>query len=251
MGSGRFVSGFVLLLLTLFPVACSSRQPAKETQPVPSSAQQDKASAQSPPQPPAAQADKKRHDDSNITYAKNPERFAKVPAYEPPFNITDPQTAQEHFNVAVNHDHHNELDKAIAEYQKALELQPDWAVAHDRMALDYQKQGRMDDAIAEWEQATRYNPQFYSAYDLLAGAYERQGKIKKAIEAYSALLRYPPAQMSAHYQLGLWYVQIGNRQQAQSHLESYRDLALKTTEEPKSDRFQKALRELQKLKQQG
>jgi tetratricopeptide (TPR) repeat protein len=174
-----------------------------------------------------------------------------VPPYEPPFNITDPKTAQEHFNVAVNHDHHNELDKAIAEYQKALALQPSWAVAHDRLALDYQKQGRTDDAIVQWEQATRDNPQFYSVYDLLAGAYERQGKIKKAIEAYSALLKYPPAQMPAHYQLGLWYAQIGDRQQAQSHLESYRDLALKTSEEPKSDRFQKALRELQKLKQQG
>jgi len=250
MRSGRFVFGCVLVPLTLFSIACSSRQTTKETQAVASPAQQDKASSQSPPQPPA-QADKKQQDDSNITYAKNPERFAKVPAYEPPFNITDPKTSQEHFNVAVNHDHHSELDQAIAEYQKALELQPDWAVAHDRLALDYQKQGRMDDAIAEWEQATRYNPQFYSAYDLLAGAYERQGKIKKAIEAYSALLRYPPAQMPAHYQLGLWYAQIGDRQQAKSHLESYRNLALKTSEEPKSDRFQKALRELQKLKQQG
>jgi tetratricopeptide (TPR) repeat protein len=250
MRLGRFVLGYGLVLPTLFSIACSSRQSAKEQQPVSSSSQQDKASSPSPSQP-AAQADKKRQDESNISYAKNPERFAKVPAYEPPFNIADPKTAQEHFNVAVNYDHHNELDKAIAEYQKALETQPNWAVAHDRLALDYQKQGRTDDAISEWEQATRYNPQFYSAYDLLAGAYERQGKIKKAIEAYSALLKYPPAQMPAHYQLGLWYAQIGDRQQAQSHLESYRDLALKTREEPKSDRFQKALRELLKLKQQG
>lgn len=250
MRSGRFVFGCILVLLTLFSIACSSGQSAKETQPVSSSPQPDKASSPSPSQPPA-QADKKRRDESNISYATAPERFAKVPPYEPPFNITDPKTAQEHFNVAVNHDHHNELDKAIAEYQKALELQPDWAVAHDRLALDYQKQGRTDDAIAEWEQATRYNPQFYSAFDLLAGAYERQGKIKKAIEAYSALLKYPPAQMPAHYQLGLWYAQIGDRQQAQSHLEIYRELALKTSDEPKSDRYQKALRELQKLKQQG
>lgn len=247
MRSVRFVFGHVLVVLTLFSIACSSRQSAKETQPVSSSSQQDKASSPSASQP----ADKKTQDESNISYAKTPERFEKVPSYEPPFNITDPKTAQEHFNVAVNHDHHNEFDKAIAEYQKALELQPNWAVAHDRLALDYQKQGRTDDAIAQWEQATRDNPQFYSVYDLLAGAYERQGKIKKAIEAYSALLKYPPAQMPAHYQLGLWYAQIGDRQLAQSHLESYRDLALKTSEEPKSDRFQKALHELQKLKQQG
>ena len=184
-----------------------------------------------------------------ISYAKNPERFAKMPASQPPFNVTNPKTAQEHFNVAVHDDHQNQLDDAVREYRKTLEMQPDWAIAHYRLAVDYQKQGRTDDAIAQWQLTTRYNPQFYSAYDMLAGVYEHQGKIRQAIDTYSALLKYPPAQMPVHYQLGLWYAQIGERQQAQSHLESYRKLALKTPEEPNSDRFRKALLELQKLKQ--
>lgn len=241
--------------MLLLAIACNSKPANNEGKSLSSSAEQNKPPTQNTSQPQsqatASPADKNRKDESSISYAKNPDKFAKVQPYEPPFNITEPKTAQEHFNVAVNYDHLNQLDKAIEEYQKVFELQPNWAVAHDRLALDYQKQGRTDEAVAQWEQATRYNPQFYSAYDLLAGAYARQGKIKKAIQAYSALLQYPPARMPAHYQLGLWYAQIGDREQAQSHLESYRELALKTQEEPKSDRFQRALRELQKLKQQG
>ena len=174
-----------------------------------------------------------------------------MPVYEQPFNIKNPKTAQEHFNVAVNHDHHKEFADAIAEYKKALEIQPNWPVAHYRMALDYQKQGRLDDAIAEWQQTTHYDPHFYSAYDMLAGTYQRQGNLKKAIEAFAELLKDPPSRMPVRYQLGLWYEELGDHPHALMHLEAYRDLALKNGDESKTDRFQKALRELQRLKQQN
>ena len=137
-------------------------------------------------------------------------------------------------------------DEAIEEYKKALELKPGWAVVHFRLAMDYKRQGRADEAISEWEQAVRYDPQFYKAYDLLAAAYRRQGNLEKAIEAYSGLLKYPPAQLGAHYQMGFSYAQLGDRKKAREHLESYRELALKSKEH-ESPRFQKALRELQKL----
>jgi tetratricopeptide (TPR) repeat protein len=242
--------------MMLAAAGCSSKQGGDSESPLPPSEQPGKTFASSqalaPPASPATQVGKGNpgspQEDNPISYARNPERFVKMPPYEPPFNITNPRTAQEHFNVAVNDDHLNRLEEAVREYQKALEMQPDWPVAHYRLALVYQKQGQTDDAIAEWKQATRYDPEFYSAYDMLAGAYERQGRINEAIDAYSALLKYPPAQMPVHYQLGLWYAQIGDRRQAQSHLESYRALALKTREEPKSDRFRKALHQLQALK---
>ena len=117
------------------------------------------------------------------------------------------------------------------------------------MAQDYEKLGRTDDAIVHWEQATKYDPQFYKAYDILAGAYERKGNIPKAIEAYSGLLKYPPAQLPAHYQLGLWYAQIGNQKNARDHLEKYRHLAAAIRGERESPRFQIATRELKKLDQ--
>jgi tetratricopeptide (TPR) repeat protein len=239
---------YVASVLTLFLIGCSSRSAPKESQSLSSSTQQGKPAAPASSPTGDSVAKPTEGNDQGISYAKNPQRFVKMETTEPVFNITDPKTAQEHFNVAVNDDHDQQIDQAIAEYQKALELKPDWALAHFRLAQDYQKQGRTDDAIAHWTQATRYDPQFYSAYDLLAGAYQRQGNLKKAIEAYSALLRYPPAQMAAHYQLGLWYANLGDRPKAREHLEAYRDLAVKISAESNSDRFQKALRELRTLK---
>jgi tetratricopeptide (TPR) repeat protein len=256
MSVREFIRHFLLVLL-LSCVACSSKQPANESQPLPSSADQGKTAQASGQQGKSTQTEvskpqepTQQHEQKTITYAKNPERFVRMETTEPAFNITNPKTAQEHFNVGVYDDNKQQLDKAIEEYQKALELQPDWALAHFRLAQDYQKKGRTDDAIVHWEQATRYDPQFYTAYDLLAGAYQRQGNLKKAIEAYSGLLKYPPAQMPAHYQLGLWYAELGDRQGAREHLQSYRELALKSgTDEPNSKRFRRALRELQKIEQ--
>jgi tetratricopeptide (TPR) repeat protein len=243
-----------LVLLSFLP-ACNSSKPSGKTPSVSLSAEQGKAAQPAPSQPPAAQPTAahqptQKQEQKNITFAKNPGMFVKQETTEPQFNITNPKTAQEHFNVAVNYDHQNRLDQAIGEYQKALELKSDWAVAHFRIAQDYQKQGRTDEAITHWELATRYDPQFYSAYDLLSAAYEREGNLPKAIEAYSALLNYPPTQMPAHYQLGIWYAQLGDNSKAREHLQAYRELALKSKSiEAQSERFQKASQELQKLKQ--
>jgi tetratricopeptide (TPR) repeat protein len=249
----QWLSWCAPIVLLLCCLACNSTKPANKAASEPSSAEQNHAAKVDPSKPQetqtgATQQPTEKQEQDNITYAKNPGRFVKQQPSEVPFNITDPKTAQEHFNVAVNNDHHNQLDQAIAEYQKALQLRPDWALAHFRMAQDYQKQGRTDEAIEHWTLATKYDPQFYSAYDLLSGAYERQGKLKKAIEAYSALLKYPPAQMPAHYQVGMWYAELGDVSEAREHLEAYRELALKSKSvEVQSDRFQKATKELQKL----
>jgi tetratricopeptide (TPR) repeat protein len=242
-------------VLLTFSLACNSSKSNEKAASAPASPEQ-REGAQSEPQKqpaaevPAAPKPAEKQQQKSISYAKNPERFVKMQPAEPVFNITDPKTGQEHFNVGVNDDHHDQFDKAIAEYQKALELQPNWALAHFRMAQDYQKLGRTDDAIVQWEQTTRCDPHFYLAYDLLSAAYARQGNLKKAIEAYSPMLNYAPAQMPAHYQLGIWYAELGDTAHAREHLEAYREIAIKSKSiETKSDRFQKATQELAKLKQ--
>lgn len=243
------------LVFLTFSLACnSSKSNEKATSAPPSPEQRNTAQAEPQKQPaaevPAAPKPAEKQEQKSISYAKNPDRYVKMEPTPPVFNITDPKTAQEHFNVAVNDDHLNQFEKATAEYQKALDLQPNWALAHFRMAQDYEKLGRTDDAIAHWEQTTRCDPHFYLAYDLLSAAYARQGNLKKAIAAYSPMLNYAPAQMPAHYQLGIWYVQLGDTAHAREHLEAYREIAIKSRSiETQSDRFQKATQELAKLKQ--
>ena len=261
-GGERILFAAPILLLC---VACSSNPPPRSAS-LPRPEEQDKpASAGSPsqPEPPISQnppqtkppsphppANKDKQPDS-VSYATNPERFVKEKAVEPTFNISDPKTADEHLSVAIFDDNKQQWDKAIEEYTKALELRPDWPLAHFRLAKDYQRQGRADEAIAQFQEATRSDPQYYEAYYHLALAYKDRGETRQAIEAYTKFMEYPNAgiKMLGQYQLGLWYEEIGERDEAIEHLETYRRLAVQSkTAEPKSDRFRKALLELKKLK---
>lgn len=252
--------------ILLLCVACSSNPPPRGASSLPRPGEQDKiASAGSPPEPhppvsqkptqtnptsqqPPASKDKQP---GSVSYATNPERFTKQETIEPAFNITNPKTPDEHLSVAIFDDNKQQWDKAIEEYTKALQLRPAWALAHFRLAKDYQKKGRADEAIAQFQEATRSDPQYYEAYYQLAVAYKDRGKTRQAIQAYTKFMEYPNAgiKMLGQYQLGLWYEEIGEREQAIEHLESYRRLAVESkTAEPKSDRFRNALLELQKLK---
>lgn len=252
--------------ILLLCVACSSNPPPRRASSLPRPGEQDKtASAGLPPQPqpPVSQkpaqtkptgrqtpANKDKQPDS-VSYATNPERFAKEKTAEPAFNITDPKTADEHLSVAIFDDNTQQWDNAIEEYAKALELRPDWALAHFRLANDYERKGRAVEAIAQFQEATRCDPQYYEAYYHLARAYEDRGETRQAIQAYTKFMEYPNAgiRMLGEYQLGLWYEEIGEWDAAIEHLESYRRLAVQSkTAEPHSDRFRKALLELKKLK---
>jgi tetratricopeptide (TPR) repeat protein len=233
-------------LLMVVWTGCNSHEAAKTASSSPATPTTI-ISAQSSTQPAAQESQEK-----TITYATHPGQFAKESTYEPPFRITDPKTAEEHFDVGIHDDNRKEPSKAISEYEKVLALKPDWAVAHFRLARDYAQTGRTNEAITHWTKAIQYNPQFFGAYDQLAAAYVSQGNVQKAIDTYSGLLKYPRVEMPARYQLALWYEQLGKRKEAKQNFQRYQDLALQNgPEEKKSERFQVAQRELEKLNRQG
>jgi tetratricopeptide (TPR) repeat protein len=183
-----------------------------------------------------------------MTYAGNPGAFVKTEQSRPELNITNPRTAQEHLNVAMERHYKRDLDGAIAEYKKSLELQPVSSLAHFRLGRAYQEKGDLDNAIAQWKLATRHDPHYYDAYSMLADAYRAKGDLESAAESYAHLLEFPPARMAVHYRVGFWYLELGDKPKAREHLESYIDLALNgKSKEPGTDRYEKAVRALEKL----
>jgi tetratricopeptide (TPR) repeat protein len=53
------------------------------------------------------------------------------------------------------------LNDAIAQYEEALRLQPDYAGAHNNLGNAWSKMpGRLNDAIAQLEEALRLQPDF-------------------------------------------------------------------------------------------
>jgi tetratricopeptide (TPR) repeat protein len=244
--SRQCVLGIPILALAL-SLGCASRPVTKSS---PSAAGQTMNAAQAQTGAPSQAANQQAG--QALSFATHPERFVKMPTYDRAFRLTNPKTAYEHFDVAVNLDNQKQPAKAAIEYEKALALRPLWAIAHFRLARDYARIGRTNDAITNWTKAIQDSPDMLIAYEQLAAAYISQGKIQKAIDVYFGLMRYPAAEMGARFQVALWYEELGKRDEAKQNFRRYRELALQHgPEEKMSERFQVAERELQKLNRQG
>jgi tetratricopeptide (TPR) repeat protein len=157
----QFWKVFSLIWCAVMLMGCSSKPPANETQ---SASQGDQSQKVSDPQSAKAGSD----DAGSISYAKNPERFVRVPVVEPPFNLTDPKTATDFFDVGVHEDNLHHYDKAITAYEKALKLEPGWTLICLREAKDYKRLGKRNDAIAQLRQAIKVDPHYWDAYSELA-----------------------------------------------------------------------------------
>lgn len=73
-----------------------------------------------------------------------------------------------------------DLDRAMTLYQKAIELDPAYAVAYNDLGIIYEANGFLDRAEASYLKATKVDPGFLSAYSNLASVYETKRDLKKA-----------------------------------------------------------------------
>jgi tetratricopeptide (TPR) repeat protein len=65
-----------------------------------------------------------------------------------------------------------QLDEAIAQYQKAIEINPKFAQAHGNLGLAFFQKGQLEDAITECQEALRLNPNLEPVRETLAKALE-------------------------------------------------------------------------------
>ena len=99
---------------------------------------------------------------------------------------------------------HGRLAEAIANYQAALRIWPEYAEAHNNLGSAWaQMPGRLSDAIAEFEAALRANPALADAHFNLANALAQiPGRQLDAIAQYRMALELRPDYAAAHINLG-------------------------------------------------
>ena len=60
-----------------------------------------------------------------------------------------------------------QVDEAIAHYQKALEIKPDYAEAHNNLGAALAGRGQVDEAIAHYQKALEIKPDYAEAHNNL------------------------------------------------------------------------------------
>jgi hypothetical protein len=103
---------------------------------------------------------------------------------------------------------------AIAHYEIAIRIKPDYAEAHNNLAILLASQpGRQADAVAHFEAALHFKPDYAEAHNNLANFLATQpGREADAIAHYEAALRIRPDYAHAHFDLAVLLARLPGRQ---------------------------------------
>ncbi len=136
-------------------------------------------------------------------------------AYEKCLEIR-PDFTEAHNNLGTIYQELNELDKAEAEFQKAVldKLYPTRELPYYNLARLYLIQGRLDPAYENVQNALRIRPRLGMAHNLKGMILERMGKTEEAVEAYEQAVKAVPDDVQFNFNLGAAYVKAGETAKA-------------------------------------
>jgi pentatricopeptide repeat protein len=128
----------------------------------------------------------------------------------------DPNCASAHFNLAVALVQAGAFGEAESHYRKALPGRPT-AETHNGLGYVLARQGRADEGVAEFRKAIDVNPKFTPAYNNLAEALVKQGKLEEAEHYYRRSLAEKPS-AAVHNALGVVLRKLGKMDEAADQL---------------------------------
>lgn len=111
-----------------------------------------------------------------------------------------------------------QYDQAIAYYNRALEIDPDYDDARSNLGNVLAEQGKREEAIAQYREALRRKPNSLVAHHNLGLALTREGKIDEAIEHYRKAVEINSGFLEGQNNLGLLLASRGEYQEAIGHL---------------------------------
>jgi tetratricopeptide (TPR) repeat protein len=113
-----------------------------------------------------------------------------------------PGNAVAHYHRGVELRGRGRLDGAIAEYRKAIELDPTYTQAYVNLGVALHLRGRPSEAAAVYRKALALEPGRANALCALGAALRDQGKLDEAVAAYRRALEVDPGHAGTYNALG-------------------------------------------------
>jgi len=129
----------------------------------------------------------------------------------------NPNFADAHNNLALVLLPKGRVDDAIAHSRAALRLRPDFKESHINLGNALVQKGSVDEAISQYQEALHISSDYAEAHNDLANALLAKGKVDEAIAQYHEALEINPNYGDAKYNLGLALRQKASRADAVPH----------------------------------
>lgn len=116
-----------------------------------------------------------------------------------------PNSAFAHYSLGIGYDSLGNLENAAKQFEKAIQIQPDYFEAHNNLGIVYDQLGRTEDALREYQNVLKSDPENIRVRNNLGILYEKKGDLDSALREYQAAVRLDPANVHAFTNLGLLY----------------------------------------------
>ena len=107
-----------------------------------------------------------------------------------------------------------DYDLAIADYNKAIRLNPKLAYAYSQRGNAYYNKGDYHLAIADYNQAIQLDPKLANAYNVRGIIYDKKGDYDRAFADYNQAIKLEPNLASAYIGRGIIYNEKGDYDRA-------------------------------------
>ena len=126
----------------------------------------------------------------------------------------DPNYADAYNNRGAAFGLKKEHDRAIQDYDKAIELNPEYAEAYDNRGISYEHKGEYDRAIQDFNKAVELDLEYARAYYNRGNVYARKEDHDHAIQDYDKAIELNPKYAEAYNNRGISYAHKGEYDRA-------------------------------------
>ncbi len=134
------------------------------------------------------------------------------------YNKRFPRKAVKEYERGVNAEHRAERDEAMAHYEGALKIAPDYYPAHNNLGSLYLSKSNYQAAEAEFREAVRLDQNEAQAYFNLGNVLMLTGRYTESETALEAGLQRRPDSAFAHFLQGCLFARTGKLDEAEKSL---------------------------------
>ena len=125
-----------------------------------------------------------------------------------------PSSHQNHNNLGDMYARHGEYEKAIQEFQTAVNLKPNYGDAYHNMANVYWQIGKIDEAVFYYQKALVYNPNLWQSHQNLAAIYFEGKQPERSQKELETAVLIAPDNPDLYTNLGIVYSALNEKDKA-------------------------------------